>query len=42
MEEYDLAVQQSVEFTSACPVSALVLALSLAGTKGALVSGKLA
>jgi amino-acid N-acetyltransferase len=36
----DTGVQQSIEFTSACPVSAQVLALSLTGTNAASVSGK--
>jgi amino-acid N-acetyltransferase len=36
------AVQQSVEFTSACPISAQVLALSLAGTSDVSLVGEIA
>ena len=38
----DSAVQQSVEFSSACPVSAQVLALSLAGASDTLPAGDIA
>jgi amino-acid N-acetyltransferase len=38
----DPAVQQSVEFTSACPVSALVLALSLASVSDTPPAGDIA